>query len=324
MIIKQLPEDFIVKEISNVELLDKGDFSIYLLKKKDYTTEKAVQSIADRLGIKRKFIGYAGNKDRKAVTEQLISIRTNKNVDIRLKEIGLELLGYSDKPISIGDLIGNEFVITARDLNNKDIEKLESKIKNKKIFAPNHFGEQRFSKDNVEIGRLIVKRDFKKAVELILKSNKSIENNIKSHLIKNDYIGALRLIPKKILKLYIHSLQSYIFNLTVEEIINKKIINSNRKIPIIGFGSEIEDSKVEKIVSNILKKEDIQPRDFIIRKIPELSAEGSERNIYMAVKDFRILESSDDELNKGKKKIKIMFKLDKGCYATVAVRYLFS
>ncbi len=325
--IKQIPEDFIVKEISNVKIKEKGAFSVYLLKKTNYTTEKAVQTIADKLGIKRKFIGYAGNKDRKAITEQLISIKTNNKVDIKLKDIELRFLGYSDKPISIGDLIGNGFIITIRDLNKKDVSNLNKKIKKNRILIPNYFGEQRFSKDNVNVGRLILKREFREAVELIIKNNKYLEDKIDDYLDKNDYIGALRLVPKKILKLYIHSLQSHIFNSTIDEIINKKLnktlIKNNKKIPIVGFGTEIGNKKIDKIINDLLKKEEISLRDFIIREIPELSSEGGERGLFMEINEVKILDSSDDELNKNKKKIKINFKLQKGSYATVAVEHLF-
>src|SRR4030065_470919 len=71
----QLPEDFIVKENSNVELVEKGECIIFILKKKNYTTERAVQQIADALHLDRKRIGYGGNMDSKSVTEQSISIK---------------------------------------------------------------------------------------------------------------------------------------------------------------------------------------------------------------------------------------------------------
>ena len=35
--IKQIPEDFVVKEIKKLKFKDKGSYSYYLLKKRDYT-----------------------------------------------------------------------------------------------------------------------------------------------------------------------------------------------------------------------------------------------------------------------------------------------
>ena len=315
MIIKQIPEDFIVKEISNVKLKDEGIFSLYRMKKKEYTSERAVQKICDEFGIRRKFIGYAGNKDKKAITEQVISIRIKRKVDLSLKDIHLEFLGFSDEPVSLGDLEGNEFIITVRDLGRVDLA-VPDKI-------PNYFGEQRFSENNVKIGKLILKKDFKRAVEVI-RDDKEFHDLICDYLErnKNDYIGALRLIPKKILRLYVHSVQSHIFNLTVREIINKKISDIKR-VPIIGFGSEIEDERVEEIIDRLLSEERITYRDFIIKEIPELSSEGTERDVFMEVKDFKIIEKGDDELNEGKKKVRLGFKLKKGSYATVVIKQLF-
>ncbi len=143
--IKELPEDFIVKEISNVKLADKGAYSILRMKKRDYTTEKAVQQVADRLHIYRKRIGYAGSKDSKAITEQNISLHNvspDKVKNLNLKDISLKFIGYSDEPISLGDLEGNSFEIVARGISGKP-KKISRII--------NYFGEQRFSTNNAEI-----------------------------------------------------------------------------------------------------------------------------------------------------------------------------
>ena len=83
--IKQQPEDFRVVEIPNYEIRDKGEYPIFLLRKRNYTTEQAIQKVADYFHIKPKFIGYAGIKDKKAITEQYISIniQNRKFQDLR-------------------------------------------------------------------------------------------------------------------------------------------------------------------------------------------------------------------------------------------------
>jgi tRNA pseudouridine13 synthase len=297
--IKQTAEDFVVKEISNVKIGDKGSYIYLLLKKKDYTTIKAIEQIAEKLRLKAKFFGFAGTKDRRAVTEQLISIKganRNKIEKIRLKDIGLKYLGRGENPISLGDLKGNEFVITIRNLTNKEINRLE----NKKILVPNYFGEQRFSRNNVKIGKSIIKKDFKKAAELV---GIDAENN--------NYIGALRKINKKILRLYVHAYQSYLFNKTIYQYLKT---NKQLKIPIVGFGTEIDgikDLKLKKIIKNIIKQEKISLRDFIISSIPELSSEGTERELFVKVK-FNVIKLEKD-------KAIVSFYLPKGSYATVVV-----
>lgn len=317
--LKQSPEDFIVKEISNIEVTGKGDYSYFLLKKKNYNTLRAIENIAKSLKIPSKFIGFAGNKDKIAITEQVISIKAagkERTERLQLKDLNLTFLGKGNKPVSLGDLTGNEFIITVRNLTKKETENLQNKIKNKKLLIPNYFGEQRFSKNNKSIGKHLIKKDFSKAIELILKNNSDYNPEINEHLSKaqNDFIGALRNIPKKLLKLYVHSYQSYLWNQTVEEYINKNGLK-NITIPIIGFGTEIYDKQINEIISKIIKKENIDYRDFIIRELPELSAVGQERNMLIELTDLKIISKEKD-------KITLSFSLPKGCYATIVIKFL--
>jgi len=323
--LKQIPEDFIVKEINKLEIKDKGKYAYFLLKKRNYNTLRAIQQIAKELRINEKNIGFAGNKDKNAVTEQFISIRSFKNKEIELKDIKLEFLGFGGKEISLGSHQENEFFVTIRNLSLSEITKIKN-LEDKKIIIPNYFGEQRFSRNNQLIGKAIVKKDFEKAIELILESKSDFSTEIDKHLSKhkNDFVVALKKIPFKLLKLYVHSYQSCIFNEIVNQYQRKPI--KNKKIPIIGFGTEINEKKfngeLNKIIRKIMEKEEITFRDFIIREIPELSQEGDERDLFVESK-FKIIESRDDELNNGKNKIKINFSLPKGSYATVFVDYLF-
>lgn len=311
--IKQSPEDFIVKEISNVKTKESGEFQIYLLKKTDYTTEKAVQTIADQLNLPRKFIGYAGNKDKVAVTEQYISIKTKNKVNLSLKDIQLNFIGYTDQPISLGDLEGNEFEIKVKNLDDSGIIFFNNRSKENPLIFPNYFGEQRFSKNNAAIGKLLIKGDFKKAIDLILETEGGYEEKIRESISNkpNDFVNALSTLPKKVLKLYIHSYQSYLFNIMLKKIIDEKIKTDT--LPLIGFGTEVNDP----LIKEILKKESISPRDFIIRKMPLLSSDGEYRNAFVKADNF-----SYEILNE--KGIKLKFSLPKGCYATVLIDYLFN
>ncbi len=321
-IIKQFPEDFIVKEIFdlNGRLKEKGRFSYLNLIKRDYTTMKAVQIIAEKLNTDVRKIGFAGNKDRRAVTEQTISVLCDKNkvAKIKIKDIKLEFLGYGDEPISLGEHKGNEFMITVRNFKSKPkmmcIE-----------FFPNFFDGQRFSRNNGQVGRLIITNKFKKAIELLRDKSLDVDLNtrIKEFLSKQsgNYIGALRLIPKKLLRLYVHSYQSYLWNKVAEILLRKS--KKNIELPVIGFATEFKNKMVKKVYDKILANENIISRDFILKQMPELSSSGTERNLFAKIYNLKILKISRDELNKNKYKIKIIFSLDKGCYATTALKYLF-
>ncbi|HLC58282.1 MAG TPA: tRNA pseudouridine(13) synthase TruD [Candidatus Nanoarchaeia archaeon] len=319
MKVKQIPEDFIVEEIIDLKIDDKKqDYSIFRLTKKNWSTFNIIEKISERLQIPQKFIGYAGIKDRKAVTTQYISIyKINKEKieNLKIEDVNLEFVGYSKERINLGDLKENKFKITIRNLNKKI--KLP-----KKLQLENYFDSQRFGKDNNthEIGKLILKRNFKEVCKIL---NLEINNN--------DPIGALRKQPLKLLKFYISAYQSYIWNKNLNEIIkqNKSIKTikselgeisfSNKKIkpfkiPLLNF-----DTEEDIILTKIMKEENISKLDFIIKQIPELIYASIEREAFIEIKNIKS-KFSKDELNKEKLKLVLEFNLPKGSYATMLIK----
>jgi tRNA pseudouridine13 synthase len=322
-ILKKIPEDFIVEEIAPKSRLlkESGKYLICLLKKKSLTTHEIIEIISKKLNLPIKNIGYAGIKDKNAITIQYISLK-GKGKDsinnIYSKDIELKPLGFLDEPISLGDLEKNKFSITVRNIDTLP-ETLKKNTKD--IIIPNYYGEQRFSTNNIEIGRKIIKKKFKETCEIISKGNGKYEKDVKDYLEKKqtDYVGAIKKIPFKIIKLYIHSYQSYLWN-KVLSLTTKK----HNKIPLIGFGTEIKELEIKELYKIVMKEEEITIRDFIIRQLPELSLEGEERDAYIEVKDLEITNLEDDEFYENKKKVTLEFSLPKGSYATVAIDYIFN
>lgn len=301
MKLKEIPEDFIVREIFDLHTFDKGKYTYFKLWKKNYTTIKALQTIGRRFKIPLKKFGFAGNKDKRAVTVQYCSVQ-GKIWSFESPNLKVEVLGKGDEPISLGDHEGNEFEITVRDISKRP-QKLDE--------FKNYYGMQRFSKNNVTIGRAIVKKNFMRAALLIE------DENAQEYLEKNpkNYIGALRKVPRKILKLYVHSYQSFIWNQCVKNY-------EGESFPLFGFGTEIEDEEQQEIIDRIKEKEKIDVRDFIIKEIPELSAEGGDREVYAEVRNLEISKLSRDEYS-ARKKVKVCFRLGKGSYATEFIKQLF-
>ena len=306
--IKQLPEDFIVKEINDFEFDTIGPYTYYLLKKTNYNTISAIKKICDTWKIREKYVNFAGTKDKVAITEQFLSIKGGPKRDLDIKDINLKLLGFQPERLNLGMLKGNYFEITVR-----NIEK-SPEIKNKFL---NLFDSQRFGNKNNNqiIGKLILKGKFKEACDEIIETKEYLTNS------PTDFIGALRSIPKKILRLYVHAYQSFLWNSIVK--IVSKYEENNINIPIIGFGTEFEDKKIEALYDNIMLEENISLRDFINRKIPELSEEGTIRELYVEPKDMILGDLENDELNESMKKIVIKFSLPPGAYATNIIKGLF-
>jgi TruD family tRNA pseudouridine synthase len=87
-LLKQLPEDFVVIEIPSAKTEKQGKYLYFWMKKKGRNTLDVVKELARRLRIREKDIGFAGSKDKQAVTEQMISIAGMKKEEI---EKGMEL-----------------------------------------------------------------------------------------------------------------------------------------------------------------------------------------------------------------------------------------
>jgi len=132
-------------------------------------------------------------------------------------------------------------------------------------------------------------------------------------------VGALRLIPKKLLRLYVHSYQAGLFNELVEYCIEHKL--RYERLPLIGFGTEPK-GKIKVLVDKLMKREKLSYRDFIIRELPDLSSEGTERVLHVDVKQLKIDGLEEDELFLRKKKCVVEFTLPKGAYATEAVKQM--
>ncbi len=313
--IKTVPEDFIVKEIFDLKLKEKGDYSYFLLKKENTTTLDAIKIICKRFNLNSKSIGFSGNKDKRALTEQYISIyRFNENKDFEFKNFSLKFIGLNNERINLGIHKENEFIITIRNLDR------EYNIEPR--FIVNYFDEQRFSINNFEIGKLILQRKFSDVCNLL---NVNLDN-----LRKN----------RRILRFYIHSLQGYLFNYVLSSYLNNKYKDiklvryslgnyvfvreeiKNFKLPLISFDVKF-DKRFSKYFDKILKDLKIKKEDFLIREMPELIDETVYRDCIAKVKDFKIVKYEKDELNNGKFKEIISFRLTKGSYATILIKEYF-
>lgn len=315
--IKQIPDDFYVKELIKLNL-NQGNYAYFLLKKKNLTTLETLNLISEKVGINIKNIGYAGNKDKHAVTEQYVSIyKGNKNLDkIKIKNLELSFIGYGNEKIHLGNNSGNEFLITVRNLEKK-YEKIN--------FIVNYFDEQRFGKINIKVGKCLLNNKFKEACKLL-------------NLDEKNPFESLNKINKKELRFYLHSYQSYLFNKAVSLYLKNKYKNYKKvkyslgefifvnkkeklKFPLISFDAKF--NKKEKIYLKILKKENIKLEDFLIKKLPWLIEETTYRDIFVDVRNFKTLSYEKDELNEGKFKQIIKFQLPKGSYATILIKQMF-
>jgi tRNA(Glu) U13 pseudouridine synthase TruD len=285
MKIKCKPEDFVVEEEIELPIKEDGKFFYYKLTKKNWNTKDIIQKIKQVCHVNR--VGFAGLKDKYAVTTQYISLP--KVIRFELKDVEFEQVGRGNQHIYLGMLKGNKFTLVLRDLDKQVVLPKE---------VLNVYGPQRFGTHNAEIGKNLILKDFKRVAELL-----EIEVRY------NDYVTKLRKIGVKELLFYIHAYQSLLWNQLAKTL-------EKEEIPILGFLTEGEE------YNQIMEKEGITKKDFIVRSLPEISSEGGMRKKMIQVQNFETLEFSEDELHKDKMKQIVKFSLTKGAYATTVISSL--
>jgi tRNA pseudouridine13 synthase len=151
------PEDFIVEELPAFEPSGEGEHLLLTIEKRGMNTVFVAKQIAKWGGIPEMGVGYAGMKDRHAVTRQRFSVHFPKRVSpdlAGLQSDDLRVLEHSwhNRKLPRGALAGNRFVLTLRNVAG-DAEAIETRLRLVRSGGiPNYFGEQRFGRggDNVQ------------------------------------------------------------------------------------------------------------------------------------------------------------------------------
>jgi tRNA pseudouridine13 synthase len=400
-VLRQLPEDFVVEEITqegliaNLDLqrLDKGKgkYTLAVLKKTSRDLMPTISLLSKRLGAR---VSFAGIKDRRAVTYQLISVDrsvSEEEISLNIKNIELKLAGRSRWGLMPGELRGNRFTITIRSIN-PDAFHLQALLP--MDWLPGYFGHQRFgtTRPNThKVGRLLVKRDYEGALREFLAepyegeprsayqarsslkktwdlekayqdfpASLTYERNVIRRMLMSpcDYEGAFGALPKTLLRFFVNSYQSYLFNLAISKRWELYGFFEAREgdyvAPLDSWGSpsrpiKSNKSNIEKLKSMISARRAV----LVVRVVGrETVLDGADWDIYneilkvenLSLEDFaqvlgtpfmgtlrfatfrpinyEVVEHGPDELNQGRMKAVIRFSLPKGCYATVLLREL--
>lgn len=166
--LKFLNEDFIVTELPLQLPAGEGEHLWLDIEKNGANTAFVAQQLAEAAGVQEKDVGYAGLKDRYAITRQWFSIHLPKGdtPDLtRLEHPEFKVLSQSRhlKKLRPGDLQGNRFRIVLREVTG-DRDAIEANLQAVAAQGvPNYFGAQRFGHDggNVEQGRAMLAREIR-------------------------------------------------------------------------------------------------------------------------------------------------------------------
>ncbi len=145
------PEDFVVEEIPAYLPTGEGGHTFVWVEKRLRNTEDVARELARAAGVAPRDVGYAGRKDRVAVTRQWFSVPALEPAQALALDLpGVRVLEAARHPhkLRTGQLRGNRFEIVVRGVGDavaaRAIARLEAGCRSG---LPNRFGAQRFGRE---------------------------------------------------------------------------------------------------------------------------------------------------------------------------------
>ncbi|MFC6670028.1 tRNA pseudouridine(13) synthase TruD [Marinobacterium aestuariivivens] len=158
--------DFQVVEQLGFEPEGEGEHVFLYIRKSGENTDWVARQLARFCQVSPREVGYAGKKDRHALTEQWFSVRLGVHRNLNWQLFGgdsIEVLKAVRHPrkLRLGVLRGNRFRLRLRDVS--DMDGLEARFTLLAAGVPNYFGEQRFGFDfgNLDKGLALIRGELK-------------------------------------------------------------------------------------------------------------------------------------------------------------------
>ena len=142
--IKNTPSDFAVEEIcpdgtvleANTAITREptgSQFVHFVVQKENWSTPDAVREIASRIHVSPKRINYAGTKDKRAITTQLMSafgVRKEALLGLTMREIKILGAWNANEKVDLGMLLGNRFKIRVEgDIDAKIVNEIHAELR---------------------------------------------------------------------------------------------------------------------------------------------------------------------------------------------------
>ncbi len=209
--IKQRPEDFLVEEIPAYEPCGSGEHVYLFVQKRGVSTLEVVRIVAEHFGVSRGAVGYAGLKDARGVTRQVLSVHlpgfhgdvSERFGMIRDERVGVLWVDRHTNKIRPGHLKGNRFSIRVREVEVRSVLTAKRVLEVLgRVGVPNRFGTQRFGVrgNNHVLGRLLLKGDGEGFVREMMGGDSAREGSGFSAACerfgKGDVEGALAAMPE--------------------------------------------------------------------------------------------------------------------------------
>lgn len=368
---KATDDDFRVEERLDLGGLvveqKEGYFPLYRAEKRDIDTlhlEREVSSIL------KSRVSFGGLKDKRSASAQYFTPTSRRAKVLEAFEgarFKARLVGYLPRPVGRTSVAGNSFRVVIRDCCPQVESRAEEALAAaRERLLPNFFGLQRFGSRGAShlVGKAIVKRRFEDAVNLILEGEEGpvdfsrakhaaegdakgdVEALVAKALMhrQGDWVGALRAVPIRLRRLYVHAFQSYLFNLTLSRALEDgesisryqagdnwaeesaggltasrargvRDTPSGRVVPLVqlmGFAFRNYGSRFDARLLQVASDQGVEAKEFYLEEMQEVSAEGGFRRPHLVVEGESVAASGPDAT--------LCFTLGRGMYATVLLR----
>jgi len=194
--LRSVPEDFRVEEILGYDADGQGEHALLWVEKRGANTDWVARELARFAGVPPVAVGFAGMKDRHAVTRQTFSVQMAGKPDrdwstFPHAEVKVLAATRHSRKLKRGALRGNRFMLVLRDVqgDREAAERVLGQIALRGV--PNYFGEQRFGREggNVAQARAMfagrrVERD--KRSFLLSAARSQIFNNVLAARVERD------------------------------------------------------------------------------------------------------------------------------------------
>jgi len=301
--IRSQPDDFQVTEELGYEFTGDGEHDFLWIEKTGTNTEWLARQLARFADVPAKDLGYAGLKDRHAVTRQWFSVPRWNNPDWQALDVeGAEVLDVQrhNKKLRRGAHKANAFRIVLRsDELAEHADALEHRVETiQREGVPNYFGEQRFGRDG-------------------------------SNLELADVWASGKRLPRHKRSIAISSIRSFLFN----EALHVRVVNDTwstllpgDKANLDGTGSVFDVDEVDDELVRRCREMDIHPAGELVgdgsacenekwlAALAKARVDPGTRSLRLRVADLSVNMSDDS--------VALSFTLGRGAFATSVIREL--
>ncbi|MEP7184431.1 MAG: tRNA pseudouridine(13) synthase TruD [Rhodanobacter sp.] len=156
--LRSTPEDFVVEEILGYDAEGKGEHALLWVEKRGANTDWVARELGKFAGVGQVAVGYAGMKDRHAVTRQTFSVQLAGKPDpdwsmFPHEDVKVLAATRHSRKLKRGALRGNRFLLVLRDVVG-DHAAAEQVLEHMAVRGvPNYYGEQRFGREGGNVAQ---------------------------------------------------------------------------------------------------------------------------------------------------------------------------